>query len=512
MKRIGQALIGFAIIAPIVTWIGASCGAMSAGATYTMPASEVFSRLLVCFIIALIGIVLYKKGKRAEQASGQAAQEPVSPPAQETTVQTVQDTAPANSSGESHEAVPSASIPPCAIVGYELVQGGLMVLSSLRDETFFDVDWNAFDTIAISSAVLYQTICRRYADSLGDFESIRASTFDFLAFLCKIPRDSSDYLKISFAFSGCFDQAFRAVTAVPRPYSAHNSPLRTAAKLLLSLHDVDTTSEDAVSKVIVCLATMVHDQFPAIEEKLAQCISPNEAEIGKEPEHPFPPGQAASQRKPETATPSEGDSQSKKVFSYLLPVGVAGLFIGLILFANSMLQKNAAAPNTLVSSSPTSRLSPTPTAKPVSTVAPAPTFQPTGTLAPLPASGTTRYYTQADALAPLKVSVPNDGNYYFIVLSNLLTGKRMVTLFLHSGETDEIHVPLGRYRFYYCYGKEWYGAQTLFGESGSYRTAEDILAFTNDGAYYNGYDFTLYPTADGNWEPASIGQTEFPAE
>lgn len=154
----------------------------------------------------------------------------------------------------------------------------------------------------------------------------------------------------------------------------------------------------------------------------------------------------------------------------------------------------------------------TPTLKPTPTVQPVPTAAPASTLAPLPASGTTRYYTQADALAPLTVSVPNDGNYYFIVLSNLLTGKRMVTLFLHSGETDEIHVPLGRYRFYYCYGKEWYGAQTLFGESGSYRTAEDILAFTNDGAYYNGYDFTLYPTADGNWEPASIGQTEFPAE
>ena len=165
-----------------------------------------------------------------------------------------------------------------------------------------------------------------------------------------------------------------------------------------------------------------------------------------------------------------------------------------------------------VSVTATPTLKPTPTAKPVSTIAPASTFQPAGTPAPLPASGTTRYYTQADALAPLTVSVPNDGNYYFVVLSNVLTGKRMVTLFLHSGETEKIDVPLGRYRFYYCYGKEWYGAQMLFGGSGGYCAAEDILAFTDDGTYYNGYEFTLYPTEDGNWEPTSIGRAEFPAE
>lgn len=152
------------------------------------------------------------------------------------------------------------------------------------------------------------------------------------------------------------------------------------------------------------------------------------------------------------------------------------------------------------------------TATPVPTAKPAVSAAPPSTLAPLPASGTTRYYTQADALAPLTVSVPNDGNYYFIVLSNLLTGKRMVALFLHSGETEKIDVPLGRYRFYYCYGKEWYGAQMLFGGSGGYCAAEDILAFTDDGTYYNGYEFTLYPTEDGNWEPTSIGRAEFPAE
>lgn len=152
------------------------------------------------------------------------------------------------------------------------------------------------------------------------------------------------------------------------------------------------------------------------------------------------------------------------------------------------------------------------TAIPVPTAKPAASAAPSSMPAPLPASGTTRYYTQADALAPLTVSVPNDGNYYFVVLSNVLTGKRMVTLFLHSGETEKIDVPLGRYRFYYCYGKEWYGAQMLFGGSGGYCAAEDILAFTDDGTYYNGYEFTLYPTEDGNWEPTSIGRAEFPAE
>ena len=531
MKRIGQALIGFAIIAPIVTWIGASCGAMSVGATYTLPASEVFSRLLVSSIIALIGIALYKRGKRAEQESGQVPQEPASPPAQARTIQAAQeptilaaqDAAPADSSGENHEAAPSASISPCAIVGYELVQGGLAVLSFLHNDTSFDVDWDPFDTVAISAAVLYQTVCARHPGSFGDLASISASAFDSLASVYKIPRDSSDYLKISFGFFGCFDQAFRAVMAVPRPYSARNSPLRTAAQLLLSLHDMDMASEDAVSKVIVGFAAMVQDRFPAIEEKMAQCCSLRTAEIEKAPGQPFLPGQAASQRQPEehlssnqtepkAACPPKAATKAKKVFSYLVPVCVVGLLIGIILFSSSRLGTNASVPDAIVSSSPTSRPSPTLTAKPVSTIAPAPTFQPAGTPAPLPASGTTRYYTQADALAPLTVSVPNDGNYYFVVLSNVLTGKRMVTLFLHSGETEKIDVPLGRYRFYYCYGKEWYGAQMLFGGSGGYCAAEDILAFTDDGTYYNGYEFTLYPTEDGNWEPTSIGRAEFPAE
>lgn len=385
----------------------------------------------------------------------------------------------------------SSSVRPCVIVGYGLFRSGLTVYSSLRDDDFLDIDWDPFDTIAVSGAVMYQIIFSKYGDSIGDKNSICASIFDSLASATEIPPDSSDYLKVSYSFFGCFDQAFRTITAVPVPYSAFNSPLRSAAKLLLSLHGADAAMEDNVLEVVVCLSAMVRDHIPVIEKMLTQHLPSNQAVLKS------------------THVPAKS-SKPKSVSSYWFLAGAAVLLIGLILFSRSFGGKSTTAPDAIESHVP-ARVSPSPTSLPSPTPLPSPSQSPTNRLVPVPENGHTLYYATGEPLAPLKVTVPSGNDYYYVVLSSAVTQKRAVSLFVYPGKTVEIDVPLGRYKIFYCCGVSWYGSKLLFGDSGSYCTSDDVLVFDNDGEYYNGYEFTLYPVFDGNWDTREVDYSDFPS-
>lgn len=378
----------------------------------------------------------------------------------------------------------SSSVHPCVVVGYGLFRGGLSVYSSLRDDNFLDVDWDPFDTVAVSAAVMYQILFSKYGDSFGDQNSICASTFDSLASATEIQPDSSDYLKISFSFFGCFEQALRTISAVPAPYSAFNNPLRSAAKLLLSLHDADSTSEDNVLKIVIFLSNMVRDCIPAIEKTLAQYLNSKQTKPNTTP---------TPKAAPEKPTPV-----SIRRISTIICVVIIGLACIGFLYDTS---RPAVANPTATPRHAASTQAP-PTSTPV--ITPTPT-------APLPRNGYTHYYLTVDPLAPLKITVPSGDEYYYVVLSSVVTRERIVSLFIHPGKTVEIDVPLGRYNIYYCCGTSWYGSELLFGDNGSYCTSDDVLVFDDDGEYYNGYEFTLYPVFDGNWDTRDVDYSDFPS-
>lgn len=128
-----------------------------------------------------------------------------------------------------------------------------------------------------------------------------------------------------------------------------------------------------------------------------------------------------------------------------------------------------------------------------------------------PRNGSTMNLTSKTRLAPFKVTVPDDGHYYYIALVDVETGSKAIIVYVHSGKTVEVDVPLGRYKCYYACGSTWYGVRELFGDEGSYATFGDIFAFHVSGNYYNGHALTLYPVTNGNLDEKRIDYDDFPS-
>lgn len=60
-------MIWFAIIALPAKWIGGSLGASSVGGKYTMPTNELFSTIVVCIIMGVIGLLIVRSANKREQ-------------------------------------------------------------------------------------------------------------------------------------------------------------------------------------------------------------------------------------------------------------------------------------------------------------------------------------------------------------------------------------------------------------------------------------------------------------
>ena len=127
---------------------------------------------------------------------------------------------------------------------------------------------------------------------------------------------------------------------------------------------------------------------------------------------------------------------------------------------------------------------------------------------PLPAHGDMQNFTARHALAPFKV-ISSGGGYYFLKLVDSHTGADAIHLFVHSGQTAEIDVPLGTYRLKYATGKNWYGVGEYFGAETAYSESSSILDFSSDGNSYNGHSITLYKVKGGNMRTQNIGKTNF---
>lgn len=67
MKKFGKTLIWFAIIALPAKWIGGSLGASSVGGKYTMPTSELFSTVVICIFLGVIGWLIVRSANKREQ-------------------------------------------------------------------------------------------------------------------------------------------------------------------------------------------------------------------------------------------------------------------------------------------------------------------------------------------------------------------------------------------------------------------------------------------------------------
>lgn len=126
----------------------------------------------------------------------------------------------------------------------------------------------------------------------------------------------------------------------------------------------------------------------------------------------------------------------------------------------------------------------------------------------LPYSGSIRRFTGDKAVAPFEIKAAQ-GSHYLLKLVDAYTASPVLTVFVQSGSTVEVEVPLGTYEVRYASGQTWYGYEYLFGPNTSYSKADKTFTFEVVGNQISGFTITLYKVAHGNLHTSGIRPTEF---
>lgn len=126
----------------------------------------------------------------------------------------------------------------------------------------------------------------------------------------------------------------------------------------------------------------------------------------------------------------------------------------------------------------------------------------------LPSNYSVTKHSTYGPVAPLEITTPYDGNYYYIMLRDHDTGESVIDFFMHSGDTHKFSVPLGDFDIYVACGETWYGEDYLFGPDGGYSKLDSIFSFTieydNQGSYYSGYELELETVYGGNLDSHEV--------
>lgn len=126
----------------------------------------------------------------------------------------------------------------------------------------------------------------------------------------------------------------------------------------------------------------------------------------------------------------------------------------------------------------------------------------------MPDSGSVRTWTSDEGVAPFEIKAAQ-GSHYLLKLVDAYTYAPVLTVFVRSGATVEVKVPLGTYQVRYASGDTWYGYEYLFGPDTSYSKAEQTFTFEVDGNQISGFTITLYKVSNGNLHTSGIRPTEF---
>lgn len=110
--------------------------------------------------------------------------------------------------------------------------------------------------------------------------------------------------------------------------------------------------------------------------------------------------------------------------------------------------------------------------------------------------------------APLKISVTNSENNYFIKLTNI-ENRKSILAYIRKMETLDVDIPIGSYELKYAIGDKWYGEEYLFGPNTEFYKTDKILNFsiTKEGAL--GHEIELRLQRNGNLHTETIGRDGF---
>jgi hypothetical protein len=126
----------------------------------------------------------------------------------------------------------------------------------------------------------------------------------------------------------------------------------------------------------------------------------------------------------------------------------------------------------------------------------------------LPKSGVMQVLTEKEQIAPFKINADSSSNY-LVKLVDVETRKDAEIIFLRSGESVTVDVPLGKYEVRYASGEKWYGLENYFGPMTDYNKADQLFSFTIIGNQVSGYEITLYKVVNGNLPTIHIRSKDF---
>jgi len=127
---------------------------------------------------------------------------------------------------------------------------------------------------------------------------------------------------------------------------------------------------------------------------------------------------------------------------------------------------------------------------------------------PLPQNSTLRVFTNAERVAPFEIKTAVGSHYYVKVV---IPGQKtpVLDVFVRSGATVNVDVPLGAYEVRYASGDSWFGYEYLFGPDTAYAKADKVFTFEVDGNHVVGYTITLYKVPDGNLSTSAMKPEDF---
>ncbi len=138
--------------------------------------------------------------------------------------------------------------------------------------------------------------------------------------------------------------------------------------------------------------------------------------------------------------------------------------------------------------------------------------QPAQPVQPLPLTGVVNQYVfviMGTSQSPLKIITRESKYHYFVKLVDWAKGSTVLTLFIRSGHSVSINVPLGSYKMKYATGKQWYGESFLFGPETLYNEADKKFDFEWCGNQVSGYTVELYLQPQGNLRTKKISAEQF---
>ena len=132
--------------------------------------------------------------------------------------------------------------------------------------------------------------------------------------------------------------------------------------------------------------------------------------------------------------------------------------------------------------------------------------------ASLPDNGAVINSLSGEREAPFEIRTRGT-SHYLVKLQSQYSSNQAMTIFVQSGRTIDITVPLGRYELRFASGDKWYGYDKLFGPETAYSKGEGVMNFTKqsttEGYRVLGHTVTLYAVAGGNYKTSRIDASNF---